>query len=103
MTTPDADPDARLAALFAADLPPVRDVSFQAEVLAAMARQRFLADMLLLSTITTVAGVGLWLVWPIVAPTLEALGRGQAPGLAAVIAAASIVALTSGRILSPRS
>src|SRR4051812_4954348 len=103
MSNPDATPDERLAALFAADLPPARDVAFQAEVLAAMARRRFLADMMLLSTITSLAGVGLWLVWPAVAPALEALSRGLAPGLAAVIAAASIVVLTSGRILSPRS
>jgi hypothetical protein len=101
MTNPDADD--RLAALFAADLPPARDVGFQAEVLAAMARQRFAAEMMLLSTMTTLAGVGLWLVWPAIAPALEALAQGLAPGLAALIAAASILALTSGRILSPRA
>jgi DNA primase len=103
MTKPDATPDARLAAFFAAELPPARDLGFQAEVMAAMARRRFVADMVLLSTVTTLAGIGLWLVWPVVAPVLEALARGLAPGLAAVIAAASIVALTTGRILSPRS
>ena len=103
MTNPDATPDDRLAALFAADLPPAQDVAFQAEVLAAMTRRRFAADMLLLTTAATLAGAGLWLVWPAIAPTLEALGQGLAPGLAAVIAAASILALTSGRILSPRS
>jgi hypothetical protein len=103
MTNPEADPDGRLAALFAADLPPARDLGFQAEVLAAMARRRFAADMMLLSTMTILAGIGLWLVWPAIAPALEALGQGLAPGLAAVIAAASILALTSGRILSPRS
>lgn len=103
MTNPDASPDDRLAALFAAELPPARDMEFQAEVLAALARRRFAADMLLLSTVTSVAGAGLWLIWPALAPTLEALGQGLAPGLAAVIAAGSIVALTSGRILSPRS
>jgi hypothetical protein len=101
MTNPDAND--RLAALFAADLPPARDLGFQAEVLAAMARRRFAADMMLLSTATTLAGAGLWLVWPAIAPALEALGRGLAPGLAAVITAGSIVALTSGRMLSPRS
>jgi hypothetical protein len=101
MTHPDAD--ARLAALFAADQPPARDVAFQAEVLEAVARRRFLADLLLLSTATTITGAGLWLIWPAMAPTLEALGQGLAPGLAAVIAAGSIVALTTGRILAPRS
>ena len=103
MTDPDADPDDRLAALFAADLPPARDLGFQAEVLGAMARRQFHADMMLLSTMTLLAGVGMWLVWPAIAPALEALGQGLAQGLAAVIAAASILALTSGRILAPRS
>jgi hypothetical protein len=103
MTHPDADPDARLAAFFAAQLPPARDLGFQAEVLAAVARRRFVADMVLLSTVTTLAATALWLIWPAVAPALEALGRGLAPGLAAVITAASIVALASGSHLSSRS
>lgn len=103
MTNPDATADDRLAALFAAELPPARDLDFQAEVLAALARRRFAADMLLLCTVTSLAGAGLWLVWPAISPVLEALGQGLAPGLAAVIVAASILALTSGRILSPRS
>jgi hypothetical protein len=103
MTKPDPTPDERLAALFATELPPARDAGFQAEVLEAVARRRFAADMLLLSTVTSMAGAGLWLVWPALAPTLEALGQGLAPGLTAVIAAGSIVALTTGRILSPRS
>lgn len=100
---PDASPDDRLAALFAADLPPARDMGFQAEVLAAMARRRLMADLLLLSTATTLSAAALWLVWPVIAPTLEALGRGLAPGLAALIAAGSILAITTGRVLAPRS
>ena len=103
MTKPDASPDERLAALFAAEQPPARDPGFQAAVLAAMARQRFVADMLLMATLATLAAVGLWLIWPILAPTLVALGQGLAPALAAVIAAGSILAVTTGRILSPRS
>lgn len=69
----------------------------------AVVRRRFAADMMMLSTVVTLASVVLWLIWPVLAPTLEALGRGLAPGVAAVIAAASIVALTSGWVLSPRS
>lgn len=101
MTHPDAD--VRLAALFAADLPPARDMEFQAEVLAALARRRFQADLLLLLTVITVTAAGLWLIWPAFSPTVEALAHGLAPGLAAVIAAGSILALTTGWILAPRS
>jgi hypothetical protein len=103
MSKPDIDPNARLAALFAAETPPFRDVDFEAGVLAAVARRRFAADMMMLSTVVTLGGVFLWLMWPVLAPTLEALGRGLAPGLTAVIVAASILALTSGWALSPRS
>ncbi len=103
MTKPDASPDERLAALFAAEQPPARDPAFQAGVLAAMARQRFVADMLLMATVAILATVALWLIWPAVAPTLITLGQAFAPGLAALIAAGSILAVTTGRILSPRS
>ena len=96
-------PDDRLAAFFAAETPPVRDPDFQAEVLAQVARRRFVADTVALASVTTLTTAILWLVWPAIAPALVALGRGLAPGLAAVIAAGSIVALTSGRILLPRS
>jgi hypothetical protein len=103
MNNPDTSPDARLAALFAAETPPARDIDFQAGVLAAVARRRFAADMMMLSTLVTLGSVCLWLLWPVLAPTLEALARGLAPGLAAVVVAASVLALTSGRALSPRS
>ncbi len=93
-------PDDRLAAFFAAELPPARDPGFQARVLEQVARRRFMADLIMLGSVTTVSAAILWLVWPTLWPVLEALGQGRAPGLAAVVAAASIVALTSGRILT---
>lgn len=96
-------PDDRLAALFAADLPPARDPAFQAEVLAGLARRRFLADLMVLGSATVIGAAMLWLIWPTVAPVLEAVGRGLFPGLIAAVVAASVVALTSGRMLSPRS
>lgn len=103
MSKPDIDPDAHLAALFATETPPFRDMAFQAEVMAAVARRRFAADMMMLSTVVTLATAFLWLIWPVMAPTLEALGRGLAPALTAVVVAASVLAFTSGWALSPRS
>ncbi|HEX5377106.1 MAG TPA: hypothetical protein VFW47_00955 [Phenylobacterium sp.] len=96
-------PDDRLAALFAADLPPARDPGFQAEVLEGLARRRFQADLMWLASAAVVSGAALWLLWPVVAPTLEALGRGLAPGAMALAVAASIVILATGRTLLPRS
>lgn len=96
-------PDDRLAAFFAAEEPPARDPGFQAEVLAGLARRQFLGELSALSGATAVGGVVLWLVWPALAQVLEALSRGLAPGLVAVIVAGSVVAMTSNRILAPRS
>jgi hypothetical protein len=96
-------PDDRLAALFAADLPPARDSAFQAEVLAALVRRRFLADLMVLGSATVIGAAILWLIWPALVPVLEGLGRDLFPALTAAVVAASVLVLTSGRMLSPRS
>jgi hypothetical protein len=96
-------PDERLAAFFAAEQPPARDPGFQAEVLAGLARRRFLEELSALSGFTAVGGAVLWLVWPALTATLEALGRGLAPGLIAVVVAGSVIALSSSQVLAPRS
>lgn len=96
-------PDERLAALFAADLPPARDTGFQAGVLEELARRRFLNDLALWTAACGVGGAVFWLLWPALAPTVVILSRSLAPGAIAAVAAASILAITSGRILSPRS
>ena len=96
-------PDDRLSALFAADLPPARDPAFQGDVLAALARRRFQADLMLLASATVIGGAILWLVWPALVPVLEGLGQNLFPGLTAAIVAASVLVLTTGRMASPRS
>jgi hypothetical protein len=95
--------DDRLAALFAADLPPARDPVFQAQVLERVARRRFQDEFVMLSGLCGLGAVLLWAIWPVVAPAIEAVSRSLAPGLIWLVVAASILALTSGRALAPRS
>ncbi len=96
-------PDERLAALFAADLPPPRDPGFQAEVLAAVARREFLGDVMALGTLTTVAVAMICVLWPALSPTLSVVGRELAPGLICVAVAGSVAIMARARFLSPGS
>jgi len=90
-------PDDRLAALFAADLPPARDPAFQAEVLARLARRRLLLDLAWLSGASGLGAVALGMTWPVISPILAEIGRSLAPAGLAVVLAAFIVALAGWR------
>jgi len=97
------DPDARLAAFFAASEPPVRDPAFSAEVLEALARARFRREMASLSLFSLLSAIVLWAVGPSLGPVIEALGHGVAPAGAALAGGAVIAALVMGRGLSAPS
>ncbi|MCI3133866.1 hypothetical protein [Phenylobacterium aquaticum] len=96
-------PDDRLKALFAADLPPARDPVFQAAVFERLARRAFLLDMAGLSAISLVGAALLWVLWPVLAPTLAAVGQGLAPAALALGLVAVLITFSDGRILNPRT
>jgi hypothetical protein len=93
------DPDDRLEALFAADLPPLRDPAFQTEVLAAVMRRKFLAELGLALAMSAIGALTLGVLWPALSPALASVGRTLLPAAIAVVAAVSILAFTSGRSL----
>jgi hypothetical protein len=103
MITPDDRPDDRLAALFAADLPPARDPAFKAEVLAGLARRRFAADMAWLSAACGIGALALGAVWPVLSPAILDLGQSLAPAALAVAVAAFVVVAANGRGLDAAS
>lgn len=85
--------DDRLRSLFAEDAPPVRDPAFSAEVMAAVARRRFVSDMISLAGLAVLGGLLLWAFWPLVAPMLAIAGPAMAPLAAGLTLAAMAVAL----------
>ena len=89
--------DDRLRALFAADLPPAKDAAFQANVLAALVRRRFLGELGLISAASLLGAVALGVVWPTLGPVLARLGHDLTPAAIALGLAVSIPALASGR------
>ena len=90
------DPEDRLRSLFAADLPPARDAAFQAEVLTALARRRFLDEIGLLAAMSLIGAIALAIVWPLLAPALASLGQDLAPAAIALVMVVSILGLTVG-------
>ncbi len=85
--------DDRLRSLFAEDAPPPRDPAFSAEVMAALARRRFVADMISLAGVAVLGGLLLWAFWPLVGPALTIAGPALAPLAAALTLAAMAVVL----------
>jgi len=94
-----ADPDQRLSALFAPDMPPPRDPAFQTEVVAALMRRRFFSDLGLIMAASLIGAIMLAGLWPALSPTLASFGQHLAPAAIAMTAAVTILAFTSGRSL----
>lgn len=84
-------PEARLAALFAAETPPQRDFAFEAEVLRRIARRRAVASVIAVAPASAAAGVLIWAL----APTIAAA---EVHALTPVFAAAAL-ALASAFLL----
>src|SRR5690348_16616279 len=76
--------DERLKALFSLDEPPVRDPAFSTAVMAQLARRRFLEEVALLSLLSALGGVALWVLWPVLDPMLVTLSQGFAPAVGAI-------------------
>jgi len=90
------DPDDRLRALFAADLPPARDPAFQAEILAALARRRFLEEMALLAMASLGGAITLAVLWPVLGASLASISQALTPAAIALAVAVSILGLAWG-------
>ncbi len=103
MTTSDDRPDAVLAALFAADLPPARDPLFQGEVLAGLARRRFAIDLAWLTAACGLGALALGVAWPALSPALAGLGRSLAPAAVAAAVAFFVIAAANSRWLGAAS
>ena len=96
-------PDERLAALFAQDLPPKHDPTFQAEVLERLSRRMLRIELFQLAVVS-LAGAGLlWFLRSTINAVAAVVWAGLLPGAACVVVALSIVALTRGGGLGVRS
>jgi hypothetical protein len=58
--------EARLAAVWAADEPPARDVAFGLDVMARILRRRLWIDAAALAPVVVAAGILLWVLAPII-------------------------------------
>jgi hypothetical protein len=103
--TPEQTKDRTLAAFFAEQAPPVRDLMFEARVAGRVARYRAVATVLALVPWTVAAVALLWALVPMMAPVIEGLGPTMVPAFAilALTALAVITGQAAGNRLSPRS
>jgi hypothetical protein len=89
--------DDRLKALFAQDEPPPRDPAFSTQVMERVMRRRFQEEVAWLSVLALGGAGALWVLWPILQPTLVALSRGFAPALGAIVLAVGAWIVLGGR------
>jgi hypothetical protein len=101
--TPEQTQDRTLAAFFAEQAPPTRDLMFEARVAGRVARRRAVATVLALVPWTVAATVLLWALAPLMEPVVEGLGPTLVPAVAmlALTALCVVGALAAGRRLSP--
>ena len=94
--------DDRLKALFALDEPPPREPAFSTRVMEQVMRRRFQEEVAWLSVLALGGAGALWVLWPVLQPTLVALSRGFAPALGAVALAAGCWIVLGGRFTATR-
>lgn len=101
--TPDTNPDSTLSAFFADQTPPRRDLAFEAQVAAGIARRRVVATIAALLPWTIAASVLLWALGPLMGPVVDGLSETLAPAAAILTLTALAVAgsVMAGRRLSP--
>lgn len=90
--TPDETHDLALAAFFAGQAPPARDLAFEARVAAGVARRRAVATVLALVPWTIAGTVMLWALAPLIAPVVDGLSQTLAPAAAILMLTALAVA-----------
>lgn len=101
--TSDPVADRTLAAFFAEASPPARDLAFEAQVAAGIARRRAVATVAALLPWTIAASVVLWALAPLAAPVFEGLAETLAPAatILALTALTVVMGVAAGRRLSP--
>lgn len=92
------DADERLRALFAEDAPPQRDLAFTADAMAALARRRFLENLVCLAGLASLGGLALWGAWPMIAPLVGVASPALAPVAGALTLAAVAVTMLGGPV-----
>ena len=87
--------DERLAAAFALDEPPARDLGFNTAVMERVARRRLQRSLLMLAPTLLAACAVLWALGPLLVPVAEQLGQGLAPaaGIVVMVAALTVFSL----------
>ena len=95
-------PEAKLAALFAAEAPPTRDYAFQAVVAERIAARRAWITVLALVPWAVAAAAILWALGPIMTPLAASLAAAIKPSATVLIgaAAAGLTALWLARRFS---
>jgi hypothetical protein len=101
--TPDTNPDSTLSAFFADQTPPRRDLAFEAQVAAGIARRRVVATIAALLPWTIAASALLWVLGPLMGPVVDGLSETLAPAAAILTLTALTIggSVMAGRRLSP--
>lgn len=92
-----SEPDAKLAAFFAADEPPARDYAFTSEVMQRLARRRLSRELAALTLASLMGAAMLWALWPVLAPVVFDLSHALAPAAVAVFAVMAVSVVVTGR------
>lgn len=87
-------PEQKLAALFAADMPPAHDYAFQAVVAERIAARRAWLTVLALVPWAIAAAALLWALQPLIHPLSEGLAEAIGP-IATVLAIASVAGFSA--------
>lgn len=90
------DADERLTAFFASEQPPVRDLGFEAAVVARVLRRRLAWDVIRLSLAALVGAAVLGLIWRPLHEQLVFLAQGLAPAAAILAALAALWLVGAG-------
>ena len=104
MTPEQKTPEQKLAALFDAEAPPVRDYAFQARMAQAIALRRAWMTVAALVPWAVAAVAVSWALIPVVGPMTDSLGTALQPAAAMLAGAAvtAVAALWLSRRLSGR-
>ena len=96
-------PEQKMAVLFAADVPPARDLAFTVEVARRVAWRRAWRRVVAMAPWAVVAAAMLWAIQPVLAPLGSDLGEALVPAMSVIGATAgvAILALWAARALRP--
>lgn len=87
-------PEQKMAALFAADVPPARDLAFTVETARRIALRRAWIRVVAMAPMAIAAAALLWALQPLLAPLGSDLGQALVPSMS-VIGVAAVTALAA--------